>query len=142
MNGYRQSAEYRIDFEDGYDPTYFDIEVDFYVHDGSGRRLPATTKIECFYDPLPDESYDEPYFAANIGTCCFDGTTSESSAYLVLDGVMLEDLCPGLGYNLPYDLDRFKVCLDIDVYKNPEGGGYFWVRVWVYQMVLANSYLK
>jgi len=136
MHGYRQSKDYRIDFEDGYDPTYFDIELDFYVHDGSGNRFFVTTTIECLYDPSPDEAYDEPYFVAHIGRLCFDGTTSDSAAYLVLDGVMLEDLCPSSGYNLPHRMDRFKVCLDIDVCKDPDGGGYFKVRVWVYQMVL------
>ena len=104
--------------------------------------MPATTRIECIYDPLPDDAYDEPYFAANIGSRCFEGPTSQTSAYLVLDDVMLEDICPGLGYKLPYELDRFKVCMDIDVRKNRGGEGYFKIRVWVYQMVLANSYLK
>jgi len=138
MNSYVQDKFFTIDMVDGYEPTYFEIELEFYVHDGSGRKLPATTRIECLYDPLPDEAYDEPYFAANIGSRCFDGPTSETSAYLVLDDVMLEDLCPGLGYKLPYELDRFKVCMDIDVHKNrEEGGGYFRVRVWVYQLALV-----
>ena len=137
MNSYVQDNFFTIDFVDAYDPTYFDIELDFYVHDGSGRKLPATTRIECHYDPLPDEAYDEPYFAANIGSRCFDGPTSETSAYLVLDDVMLEDLCPGLGYKLPHELDRFRVCMDIDVHKNRDGGGYFRVRVWVYQLALV-----
>jgi hypothetical protein len=139
MSGYRYSEYFSIDFEDKYEISYFDLEVDFYVHDGSGKKLPATIRIECLYDPLPDEVYDEPYFVAHIGRLCFDGTTSDRAAYLVLDGVMLEDLCPGLGYDLPYELDRFQVCLDIDVCKKPEGGGYFKVRVWVYQKVLVNK---
>jgi hypothetical protein len=137
MNGYKYYEDFRIDFESGNDVKHFDIEVDFYVHDGSGRKLPATTRIECVYDPSADEALDEPYFAAYISELPFDGTTSESSAYLVLDGVMLEDLCPGLGYNLPYELDRFQVCLYIDMWSDPEGGRYFKVRVTVYQMVLA-----
>jgi len=137
MNSYVQDNFFTIDFGDAYDPTYFDIELDFYVHDGSGRKLPATTRIECLYDPLPDDAYDEPYFAANIGSRCFEGPTSQTSAYLVLDDVMLEDICPGLGYKLPYELDRFKVCMDIDVRKNRGGEGYFKIRVWVYQMALV-----
>ena len=137
MNSCVQDSFFTIDMVDDYEPTYFEIELDFYVHDGSGRKLPAATRIECHYDPLPDDAYDEPYFAANIGSRCFDGPTSETSAYLVLDDVMLEDICPGLGYKLPYELDRFRVCMDIDVHKHRDGGGYFRVRVWVYQMALV-----
>ncbi len=137
MSRWPQFSEYRIDFEDEYEPTQFSIEVDFYVHDGSGNKLPATTRIECVYDPLPDTAYDEPFFAANIGTLSFDGETSESSAYLVLNGVMLKDLCPDLDYKLPPEVDRFQVCLDVDVCKKLDGGGYLKVRVWVYQMVLV-----
>jgi hypothetical protein len=137
MNSYVQDNFFTIDMVDDYEPTYFEIELEFYVHDGSGRKLPATTRIECHYDPLPDEAYDEPYFYANIGRCRFEGPTSETSANLVLDDVMLEDLCPGLGYKLPYELDRFRVCMDIDVHKNRDGGGYFRVRVWVYQLALV-----
>jgi hypothetical protein len=136
MTGYVHDNFFTIDFVDDYEPTYFEIELDFYVHDGSGRKLPATTRIECVYDPLPDDAYDEPYFAANIGSRCFEGSTSQTSAYLVLDDVMLEDICPGLGYKLPYELDRFRVCMGIDVCKNRDGGGYFRIRVWVYQLAL------
>jgi hypothetical protein len=136
MNGHRHHEYFSIEFDnDDCEIKQFDIELDFYVHEGSGKRLPATTKVECIYDPLPDEAYDEPYFSAYVGRHRFEGTTSETSAYLVLDGVRLEDLCPGLGYNLPDEMDRFQVCLDIDVCKKRDGGGYFKVVAWVYQMV-------
>jgi hypothetical protein len=137
MSSYVQNNYFTIDFGDGCEPIDFGIQLDFYVYDGSGRKLPATTRIECYYDPMPDETYDEPYFAANIGRRCFDGPASQDSAYLVLDDVMLEELCPELGYSLPPELNRFKVCMDINVHKGPEGGGYLMVRVWVYQMVLV-----
>ena len=133
----KNSERFRIDFDDGYDIKYFDIELTFYVNDGSGNSLPVTTTVECFYDPSPDEDNGESYFGAYINRRRFEGDSYEDSAYLVLDGVTLKDLCPSSDYKLPPGLDRFQVCLDVFVVGNAKGGGYCEVRVWIYQMVLV-----
>jgi hypothetical protein len=133
----KNSECFHIDFDDGYDIKYFDIELNFYVHDGSGNKLPVTTTVECFYDPSPDEDNGESYFGAYINRLRFEGDSDEGSAYLELDGVTLKDLCPSLDYKLPPELDRFQVRLDVFVVGNSKGGGYCVVRVWIYQMVLV-----